>query len=286
MYQDKNTNMKIAVLADIHANFPALQTVADHIKRWQPDHVIVAGDTVNRGPRSLDCLKFVQEKQQTQGWQIVRGNHEDYVLAYDEVDAVTGSLEFEIFRCAYWSYQQINGHIAALKAMPFQASKFASNGEEARVVHASMLGTRNGIFPKTPDEELRRKINPSPAVLVVGHTHIPLVRCIDETLVVNAGAVGLPFDGDTRASYAQISRQNERWSAKIIRLPYDRQQAEQDFYKTGFLHEGGPLARLILNELHTAHSRLHQWMVEYYQPTLAGKISLEDSATELLEKVS
>ncbi|HLB49171.1 MAG TPA: metallophosphoesterase [Anaerolineales bacterium] len=60
--------MKIAILADIHANIVALQTVADHIGQWRPDAVIVAGDVVNRGPRPLGCLRFVQEKQRAKGW--------------------------------------------------------------------------------------------------------------------------------------------------------------------------------------------------------------------------
>ena len=78
--------MKLAVLADIHGNFPALQAVTAHLEQWQPDRVVVAGDIVNRGPRSLDCLRFVQHKQDTQGWITVRGNHEDYVVSQAQPD--------------------------------------------------------------------------------------------------------------------------------------------------------------------------------------------------------
>ncbi|HEX7974983.1 MAG TPA: metallophosphoesterase, partial [Anaerolineales bacterium] len=72
--------MKLAVLADIHANYVALQAVAAHIQAWQPDAVIVAGDVINRGPRPAECLHFVLEKEKTEGWRLVRGNHEDYVI--------------------------------------------------------------------------------------------------------------------------------------------------------------------------------------------------------------
>ena len=72
--------MKLAVLADIHANLPALHSVASHIEAWQPDGVVLAGDVVNRGPRPLECLRFVQEKQRAAGWGVVRGNHEEYVM--------------------------------------------------------------------------------------------------------------------------------------------------------------------------------------------------------------
>ena len=33
----------MAVLADVHANFPALQAVTEHMDAWQPDVVVGAG---------------------------------------------------------------------------------------------------------------------------------------------------------------------------------------------------------------------------------------------------
>ena len=72
--------MKVAVLADIHGNINALETVAEHIEGWGADAVVVAGDVINRGPLPLACLTFVQQRQHSDGWLVVRGNHEDYVL--------------------------------------------------------------------------------------------------------------------------------------------------------------------------------------------------------------
>ncbi|NTU66001.1 MAG: metallophosphoesterase, partial [Chloroflexi bacterium] len=70
--------MKLAVLADIHSNWRALQAVADHIEQWQPDRVVVAGDVINRGPRPVECADFILAR----GWAWVRGNHEEYVLSH------------------------------------------------------------------------------------------------------------------------------------------------------------------------------------------------------------
>jgi predicted phosphodiesterase len=47
--------MKTAILVDIHGSRQAMETVIAHLDTWQPDHVIVNGDTVNRGPCSLEC---------------------------------------------------------------------------------------------------------------------------------------------------------------------------------------------------------------------------------------
>jgi diadenosine tetraphosphatase ApaH/serine/threonine PP2A family protein phosphatase len=40
--------------------------------------------------------------------------------------------------------------------------------------------------------------------LLLGHTHLPLIRGVRSTVVVNPGSVGQPLDGDPRASYAVI----------------------------------------------------------------------------------
>ncbi len=273
--------MKLAVLSDIHSNIAALREVSEHIEAWKPDRVVVAGDLVNRGPRPLECLRFVQEKQAARGWLTLIGNHEEYVIRNARVKVAERDPRFEIHRSSYWTYQQLNCDVSALQAMPFKLSLAAPDGGEIRLTHASMCGTRMGIYWHTPDEAFPELIGkPQPPLFCVGHTHIPLLRQIGPTLVVNAGAAGLPFDGDRRASYAQLTWRNGRWEGRIVRLNYDRRQAEHDFEDSGILDNAGPLARLMLVELRTAHSQLFQWTVRYEKAVLAGDISMEQSVRE------
>lgn len=269
--------MKIAILADIHANIAALRTVADHVEQWRPDAVVVAGDVVNRGPRPLECLRFVQEKQRTKGWQLVRGNHEDYVISWAKPRQPYSQAEAEMFRNSLWTFEQLNRDVTALEAMPFSIS-LTPGGSEVRVAHASMRGMRDGIYTETPDATLREQIgNPPPPVFCVGHTHKPLVRQLNGTMVINVGAAGLPFDGDPRAAYAQLQRGNGEWKAEIVRLDYDRQQAERDFAESGILESGGALARLIRIELRHARSQIAEWADEYEKAVMAGGIEIGES---------
>jgi predicted phosphodiesterase len=276
--------MKIAVLSDVHANYQALMAVDDHISMWNADHVIVAGDLVNRGPRPKECLAFVQEKTRTQGWLTVRGNHEDYVIGQSNGSGLHGGPVFETHRASYWTYLQLDGDILPLSRMPFKQSLVTSSGEEARFVHASMRGKRDGIYPETRDRALQLQIGPPPALFCVGHTHRPLIRSLNGTLVVNAGSAGLPFDRDQRVAYAQITWSNGGWRARIVRLEYDLKAAEQDFHSTGYLENGGPLTRLVLRELRLARSQLYQWSCQYQQHTLSGQISMDWSVREFLSQ--
>jgi len=275
--------MKLAVIADIHANLAALETVVDHLDAWQPDVVVVAGDIVNRGPRPVECLRFVQERESSEGWLTVLGNHEEYVIAQSRPDAPRLGPAFEIFESSFWTYQQLECDVGPLEAMPFQQTVPIEDGTEVRIVHASVRGTRDGIFPETPDEVLTKQIGrPHVPLFCVGHTHWPLVRQLDHTLVVNVGAVGMPFDGDRRASHGQLTWRHGRWQAEIVRLPYDWLRAERDYVRTGFLDEGGPFARLMLVELQRAQSQLYGWTHAYEQAVLAGELSVQDSVDRYL----
>jgi putative phosphoesterase len=274
--------MKIAVLADVHANFPALQAVTEHIDAWRPDVVIVAGDLVNRGPRPAECLSLVLERQRSHGWLLVRGNHEDYVIHQTEPNAPRNGPVFEVHKASFWTCKQLGYQVAPLVAMPMQQSLTDPVGGQVRIVHGSMLGNRDGIYPDTPDRDLELKIAPPPPLLVVGHTHLALVRRLNSTLVVNAGSAGLPFDGNRRAAYAQLTWQRDGWKAHITRVDYDLAQAERDFYETGFSQEGGPLVKLVQVELRQARAMLGGWVNRYQSRALAGKIGMEQSVIEFM----
>lgn len=274
--------MKIAVLSDIHGNLPALQTATQDIEAWQPDLVVVDGDIVNRGPLSLDCLEFVQAKQRTADWRVVRGNHEDYLLACDRPDAPRSGPEYELWRFAFWAHDQLNGHLAVLQTLPNQFSWTAPDGSEFRVVHASMRNNRDGIYADSSDDVLYQQIAPVPGVFVTAHTHRPLIRRFNDSLVVNVGSVGAPFDRDTRASYGRFLWTHDGWQSEIIRLPYDVAQTERDYVESGFLDEAGPLAQLMLVELRRAGGLIYRWAKRYQDAVLAEEIDLADSVRELL----
>lgn len=275
--------MKLAVLADIHGNLAALQTVAEDIARWRPDAVAVAGDIVNRGPCSLACLRFVQARARDAGWRVIRGNHEGYVIrvAHDP-DARPPGVEGAIRENVRWVRAQLGDAVAEIERLPERLSLAAPDGGEARVVHASMRHDRDNILIDTPDDLLRLQIAPAPPLFVVGHTHRPLVRRVDSTLVVNVGSAGLPFDGDVRACYGRMEWRAGRWEAHITRVPYDRDRAARDFATSGYLAGGGPISELVYEEFRTARPRILGLFERYHAAVVAGELSAADAVRAYL----
>jgi hypothetical protein len=173
--------------------------------------------------------------------------------------------------------------VSELAALPDRLGYEAVDGSTLLVVHASIWGSRAGIYPWTPEEEMKRKIAPYPTVFVTAHTHVPFVRQLGKTLIINSGAVGLPGDGDWRASYGRLTwSPTSGWQAEIRRVAYDREQTERDFVSSGFLAEAGPGAMLTLVELRSARDAKTKWTRQYGQSVRAGKIKMETAVQEFL----
>jgi predicted phosphodiesterase len=276
--------MKIAVISDIHGNLPALETAVADLDKWQPDVVVVDGDVVNRGPCSLACWEFVQARAQQDGWHILKGNHEDYVLECVTPPHDPRAPSLQIRQYAQWTYDQLNGHIADIAALPDQYSFCAPDGRELRAVHASMHNNRVGIYPETADADIEKHIAPPPAIFVTAHTHRPLRRQIGDTLVVNIGSVGAPFDEDKRLSYGRFTwTATHGWQTEIVRLDYDWQQTIRDYVTSGFLEYGGPLAQIMLVEHRKSRGLIYRWATRYQDAVLKGELTLAESVRRVLQ---
>ena len=281
------TAVKLALIADIHANLPALQAVLADVDAWRPDLVVVLGDTVNRGPHPRQCHELIDSRARADGWRLLAGNHEEYVLSKHLKPAAPGTPVFAFHQHTYWTAGQLFGLVAALGELPDRVDlDFAEPAGRASCVHASLLGNRDGIYPEMDDSELAAKVDGGARLFAVGHTHRPLIRDLGGTLVVNVGSVGLPFDGDRRAGYARAVAGPGGWQVTIRRLAYDWQRTRADCVAPEFIGGSGAVARIICRELEIAHPLLAKWTYCFEEPILSGRITVEHSVTEFLTEWS
>ncbi|MBI5463111.1 MAG: metallophosphoesterase family protein [Gammaproteobacteria bacterium] len=274
--------MKLAVLSDIHGNLPALSAVLDDIARWNPDRVVVNGDLVSRGPYSLHCLRLLQTHF-PEG-RYLTGNHETYVLHCADHPADPDSPTRDIDRFADWALRQLGSAVEELRAWGDHLDLTdLAGGASAHITHGSRLGNRDGISARTADEDLPAKLGEPRDLFVGSHTHKPLLRRFNETLVVNTGSVGQPMDGDARAAYGRFTLNDGVWQAEIVRVVYDKAQAERDFVESGFLAEAGPMAKLIYLELQQSQAHLGPWRRTYLDAIKAREITVADAVEVYLQ---
>lgn len=196
----------LAILADIHGNRIALQAVLNDLeRRGGADHMIVLGDLAVFGPDPGGVLTLLQAHEPIFH---VCGNTDRY-LVEERYPTIPGdeSWRSQVLASFPWTASQL-GQAGLNFLAQLLRRQFLNFTEEHPLlaVHGSPRSDEENIDPDTPEVELKRMLRDGLAynLLLCAHTHVPLDRIVAEKRVVNVGSVGLPFDGDPRASYALI----------------------------------------------------------------------------------
>src|SRR5262249_11949521 len=152
------------LLADIHANWPALQAVA----REPHDLCIVLGDLVDYGLEPAPCIAWAREHADI----CVRGNH-DHGVAQNV--AVTGRVGYRYLTAQTRPLTRgalVDADLRYLARLPISRTLTLDNARYL-LVHASPRDPLDEYV--LPDKEFwaRRLQNVEADVVCVGHTHVP-----------------------------------------------------------------------------------------------------------------
>lgn len=242
----------IAVISDIHGNVPALEAVLADLDRQAPDEVLVGGDLVGRGPEGSAVTRRIASR----GWRGVRGNHEDYLLAFRRGQVPEAWWERDEWAAARWMAAELDaGDAERLAALPLTLRSALE--PDLTLVHGSPRSNDEGLGPWSSDGEVADHLaRVDGRLLVCAHTHRPMRRRVRGGEVVNVGSVGLPFNGDRRAQYAIFHRADGRWRIDFRRVEYDVGATLDAYERSGFRRRGGVTAELLRRELLTAAPHL------------------------------
>ena len=242
---------RIAILADVHGNVPALEAVLDDLAAQRVDEALVGGDLVGRGPEGSRVARRIREL----GFPAIGGNHEDYLLGARRGETPDDWYEADEWAASRWMAAELDEEdVAYLAALPFSLAR-----PGLLLVHGTPRSNREGIGPWTTDAELTAHLAAAgEPVVVCAHTHRPLDRQVAAGRVVNVGSVGLPFNGDRRAQYAVFScdGDGDDWQVELWRVDYDLDRILTIYETSGFLAGGGITARLLRLELKHARALL------------------------------
>jgi putative phosphoesterase len=189
--------MRILVMADLHANWPALRAIEEPF-----DVCFVLGDLVDYGLQPTPCIEWVRDR----ATHVVRGNHDHGVAqgvrvsgrsGFKYLTGVTRQITQERISPAD---RRFLGALPITKRVTLEKTQFL-------LVHATPRDPLDEYTIADVDFWKRRLDGVDANVICVGHTHHPYVLEVGDKLVINPGSVGQPRDGDPRASYAVIQDQ-------------------------------------------------------------------------------
>ncbi|HLZ24473.1 MAG TPA: metallophosphoesterase family protein [Ktedonobacterales bacterium] len=236
--------MRIALLSDIHGNPLALDAVLGDIATQGPvDAYWMLGDFAGLG---YDPATVIERALALPNVRFVRGNHDRYMVSGEGwhpslEDAHKDPEKVRLYASFAASFGWAKGYVTAagqldwLAHLPLEQRETLPDGTRLLGVHAAP-GTDDGdgIHPKITDDALRAAARQAEAdLIVVGHTHVPLDRSVDDVRFFNLGSVSNPLTPDWRASYGLLDAGPAGYSLKLRRVEYDREAAIAAIERSG-----------------------------------------------------
>jgi putative phosphoesterase len=234
---------RLAAIYDVHGNLPALEAVLGDLQSVNPDLIVVGGD-VAAGPMPAE----VMDRLVALGDSIcfVRGNADREVLAaYDAgpyVDVVDMAVPVE--RVAAYAASKIDREHRDLLAS-FAERLIVDIERLGKVLfcHGSPRSDEEIVTAATTEMRLREILaRVDQDVVVCGHTHAQFDRRVGGKRVVNAGSVGMPYQGKPVGGFWLLLGAD---SVSLRRSDYDLNRAVGRIRATGY-PEAEDIAEILL----------------------------------------
>jgi putative phosphoesterase len=217
---------RLAIISDIHANLPALEAVLADAEGQGADRVFCAGDLVGQGPHPNQVVSRIRKA----GIPSILGNQEV------EVRELADRARPDPKRHMLWTIATLKRkNREYLLSLPTHRT-VEVEGRTVLIVHGSPRGIFDTMHPSLTSATVRAWFPTErrrPDVLVGAHTHVPFVRKVGGMLVVNAGTVGRPLDGDPRASWALLEIDENGVRARIRRVAYPVERTVRSMKRIG-----------------------------------------------------
>lgn len=235
--------MRIAIIADIHANLEALEKVCDILQRKQIDQIVCLGDIVGYGANPNECMTIVRNKAH----HILLGNHDQAAID------LTGSDHFNPYALAsaQWTNQQLlEENKQFLRGLPYTL-ELAGQPDIGLAglyfVHASPYQPEEWHYIISSADARDNFAHFHRPICFIGHSHVAGIFSFNPSgevsakrggkiqqgkkYIINVGSIGQPRDGDWRLSFGIFD--TEKWSYENVRSEYDVQTASQKILKAG-----------------------------------------------------
>ena len=241
--------MRLAFISDIHGNLPALEAVLADIAGRSVDATYHLGDLVGYGPWPNEVIDRIRDD----GIAGIAGNYDTTVaLGHDTCgcqhdDPRQRALSTASYRWTIAAVTSRNRRFLA--ALPFRLDLRPLGGHAAgpAVILVHGAATLNTVYWREDrsDRFCRKMIARLGArngdAVLFGHTHKPWTRAVDGRLLINAGSVGRPKDGDPRGSYALVELDSDGVAVDFPRVAYDLAQATEAIVAAGLPGELGTI---------------------------------------------
>lgn len=206
--------MMIAIISDIHGNYPALKAVLHEIDRIGCETILSLGDVSGYYCMINECVDALKKRNVTN----LLGNHDAYLLGRGKCPrSMTANL------CIAYQKKIITD--SNLEYISCSLSQLDN----------ALYSARHGGWNDPIDEYIDQfdfsvSSRIPVKIFLSGHSHVQKLQTMGDRVYCNPGAVGQPRDNDPRAAFAVI----KDGRVELCRVEYDIDEIVQTMKKAGF----------------------------------------------------
>ncbi len=240
--------MEIAVLADIHGNYPALEACLDFARRRGIGRYLFLGDYITDFPYPRQVLDRLYEMDRSYDCRFIRGNREEYMIDYrangEKQSDGTAWTNCSAQGALLYCYENLTDRdIDWFESLPIFGRWQLEGAPPFDYCHGSPVTTRSS-YARDP-AVLEQMASVPEKFLVTGHVHRFRDIWFRGGRILSAGSVGVPTGERVRlgkpgkcdcarvAQLVLLHLENGGWKPELVQVPYDWQGAVKTLESAG-----------------------------------------------------
>lgn len=214
--------IKIAILADVHANYPALIEVLKEIEKEKCDYIYHLGDLISIGAYPRECLELLLHNEKV---ILIMGNHEEYFVKGLSKPQPNYMSDGE-FLHQKWTHSKLGEKMRKkLEKLPLIIDRKFKN-TKITFLHSPFKKTKEkftsfiNLKHKYSNELDNLFCDNNSDIIVYGHTHI-FSDLKGKKRYINPGSTGCHKEAN--AIFSVITIFEKYFEVKHCKIPYDKE---------------------------------------------------------------
>jgi putative phosphoesterase len=204
----------IALISDVHGNFPALQAVIAEIEMSGCERIISLGDVAGYYCEINECIDLLRQKAVIN----VTGNHDYYIVNNQPCPRSRSANDCLDYQRRHITSQNLEWLKNSAQRMDSGAGSF---------VHGGWKDALDEYLTDVNEDYFK---NEKASFFFSGHTHIQSLRLLGRICYCNPGSVGQPRDNNPKAAFALFDGKQ----AYLKRIDYDIDKIAMAMESCGF----------------------------------------------------
>ncbi len=250
-----DATVRVAIFADIHSNYTALEACIADSKTLGAQEYIVLGDIVSDWHYPNECVDAIRNLTPF----VIKGNREQYfkdAMVYMDLWEI-----YDQFASLLWTYNTLTPeNLQYLTELP-SVLKLCGKDAKIRAVHGSPFRSNELMRKEDGEGQLIRALEAiDEDILLFAHTHEQWKYEFEGKLAVNPGSVGCHFGSEGKAEYALLEITAQDVIVTLRQVAYDVDGNFRNMMKTDLYSKACPWISVIYAAMKNGRDELRHFL--------------------------